>query len=274
MGARPLLRNARHRTMITPIIPPRLRLIHISPSYQTVYLSFEIILEWVLRLKLFSNVHWIGIQIQCSMQTHCFKKTFNLIWIKLKKYLIAEGSSGPNGWARVKSERMYSREPLLRTIFFHSCHLQIARGRPTWNGKHAKHASSRSTIQSVVEGSGWSRVLESPLPTHDLNVFAQRLFPANTWWCWLTCQHSAFHRPTRFETHCDLSASKIDTRISLRCQEALHFIARHWRSTMTAWSRPIIPTYAFWSYFSCWFATMSSNYLKTTQQLRLVFYVQ
>ena len=37
MGARPLLRDARHRTMITPINPPRLRLIHISPSYQTVY---------------------------------------------------------------------------------------------------------------------------------------------------------------------------------------------------------------------------------------------
>jgi len=33
MGARPLLRNARHRTMITPVNPPRLRLIHISPSY-------------------------------------------------------------------------------------------------------------------------------------------------------------------------------------------------------------------------------------------------
>jgi len=48
MGARPLLRNARHRTMITPVNPPCLRLIHISPSYQTVYRSFEIILEWVL----------------------------------------------------------------------------------------------------------------------------------------------------------------------------------------------------------------------------------
>ena len=43
------------------------------------------------------TVYWIGIQIQCSMQTHCFKKTFNLILIKLKKCLIAEGSSGSNG---------------------------------------------------------------------------------------------------------------------------------------------------------------------------------
>ena len=48
MRARPLLRNARHRTMITPVNPARLRLIHISPSYQTAYRSFEIILEWVL----------------------------------------------------------------------------------------------------------------------------------------------------------------------------------------------------------------------------------
>ena len=45
MGARPLLRKVRHRTMITPVNPPRLRLIHISPSYQTVYRF----------LKLFSN---------------------------------------------------------------------------------------------------------------------------------------------------------------------------------------------------------------------------
>ena len=52
MGARPLLRNARHRTMITPVNPPRRRVIHISPSYQTVYRSFEINLEWVLSIGL------------------------------------------------------------------------------------------------------------------------------------------------------------------------------------------------------------------------------
>jgi len=52
MGARPLLRNARHRTMVTPVNPPRLRLIHICPSYPIVYRSFEIILEWVLSIAL------------------------------------------------------------------------------------------------------------------------------------------------------------------------------------------------------------------------------
>ena len=60
-------------------------------------------------------------------------QTFNLIWIILKKYFIAEGSPGSNGWHQVNNERTYSREPLLRTIFFDSRHLQIARGRPTWN---------------------------------------------------------------------------------------------------------------------------------------------
>jgi len=52
MRARPLLRNARHRTMVTPVNPSHLRLIHISPSYQIVYRSFEIILEWVLSIGL------------------------------------------------------------------------------------------------------------------------------------------------------------------------------------------------------------------------------
>ena len=89
MGARPLLRNSRHRTMITPVNPPRLRLIHISPSYQTVYRSFEIILKWVLTIGL-----ELKLNILCKPIA---SKKFNLILIKLKKYLIAEGSSGSNG---------------------------------------------------------------------------------------------------------------------------------------------------------------------------------
>ena len=124
-GARSLLRNARHRTMIMPVNPPRLRHIHISPSYQTVYRSFEIILESVLS---------IGLEFKFNVPCKPIApKIFNLILIKLKKYLIAEGSSGSNGWARVKSERMHSREPLLRTIFSDSRHLQIECGKPTWN---------------------------------------------------------------------------------------------------------------------------------------------
>ena len=45
METRRLLRNARHRAIITPVNPLRTRLIHISPSYKTIYRSFEIILK-------------------------------------------------------------------------------------------------------------------------------------------------------------------------------------------------------------------------------------
>jgi len=67
MITRRLLRNERHRAMITPVSPLLTKLIHISPSYWTIYCSFEIILKMGI-------VHWIGLQIQCSKQTHCFKK--------------------------------------------------------------------------------------------------------------------------------------------------------------------------------------------------------
>ena len=70
MGARPLLRNARHRTMITPVNPPRLRLIHISPSYQTVYRSFEIILEWALSIGLeFKSLFYANPLLQKNIQS-------------------------------------------------------------------------------------------------------------------------------------------------------------------------------------------------------------
>jgi len=41
----PLLRNVRHRAMITPVSPLLTRLIRISPSCWTVHGSFEIIVE-------------------------------------------------------------------------------------------------------------------------------------------------------------------------------------------------------------------------------------
>ena len=55
MGARPLLYNARHRTMIMSVNPPRLRLIHISPSYQTVYRLFKLFLNGYYALDWNSN---------------------------------------------------------------------------------------------------------------------------------------------------------------------------------------------------------------------------
>jgi len=48
--------------MIKPVSSLLTRLIHISPSCWTSYRLFEIV-----------TVRWIGLQIQCSIQLHCFK---------------------------------------------------------------------------------------------------------------------------------------------------------------------------------------------------------
>ena len=58
----PLLSNVRHRSMKTPVSLLLARLVHISPSCWAIYRLFEII-----------TVRWIGLQIQCSIQIHCFK---------------------------------------------------------------------------------------------------------------------------------------------------------------------------------------------------------
>jgi len=50
MRTRPLLRNVRHRTMITPVGPLRCRLIHISPSYWAIYRLFKVIFEWEITI--------------------------------------------------------------------------------------------------------------------------------------------------------------------------------------------------------------------------------
>jgi len=73
---------------VTPVTHPLSRLIHINPSCWIIYRSFEIALEM-------GTVHWIELQIQCSIQIHCFKKTFSPIWI-----ICARESS--NDWAGVK----------------------------------------------------------------------------------------------------------------------------------------------------------------------------
>jgi len=76
----PLLSNVRHRAMLKPGSPLLTRLIHISLSFWTIYRSFEIILE-------LGTVHWIGLQIQCSIQIHCFKKRSVRYELCFKKYL-------------------------------------------------------------------------------------------------------------------------------------------------------------------------------------------
>jgi len=60
MITRRLLCNERHRPMITPVSSLLTTLIHISPSYWTIYCWFEIILQ-------IGTVNWTGLQIQCPI---------------------------------------------------------------------------------------------------------------------------------------------------------------------------------------------------------------
>ena len=117
----------------------------ISPSWWTIYRSFEIILKM-------GTVHWIGLQIQCSIQIHCFKKNPVRYQLCFKKYFSAYGSSGINGWARVKRERRKSRERLLRTILFYSGHLQHERERPDME---RKYMNSDNAQRKETELTSW-----------------------------------------------------------------------------------------------------------------------
>jgi len=81
-----LLCYARHKPMMTPISPLRTRLIDFSPSYWTIFCSFEIILKWELSIGVDFKVNVLcksiaSRNIQCDMN-YIFKNT-----------LIAEGSS-------------------------------------------------------------------------------------------------------------------------------------------------------------------------------------
>ena len=107
---------------VTPVSHPLTRLIHISPSCWAIYRSFEITLE-------IGTSHWIELQIQRSIQIHCFKKTFSSIWIML-------ALEKSNEWARVKRKRTKSWERLLLTILLYSSHLQHERERPDIERKY------------------------------------------------------------------------------------------------------------------------------------------
>jgi len=99
----PLLSNVRHKAIITPVRPPLARLIHISPSCWTIYRLFEIILEMV-------TVHWIELQIQCSIQVHCFKKHSVRYELCFKKYLTADMER-----KYMNSDKVQTKEPELTT---------------------------------------------------------------------------------------------------------------------------------------------------------------
>jgi len=53
-------------------------------------------------------VIWIGLQIKCSIQIHCFNKHSVRHELCIKKYLIAEGSSSCNLWESKARENAYS----------------------------------------------------------------------------------------------------------------------------------------------------------------------
>jgi len=76
----PLLRNARHNAMVTPVSLLRTRLIHIITRVAVqFYASFEIILEWELS---------IGLEFKSNVLCKSIaSKIFNLIWIIFLKLL-------------------------------------------------------------------------------------------------------------------------------------------------------------------------------------------
>ena len=114
MMTSPLLSNIRHRAMITPVSPLLTRLIHISPSCWTIYRPFEIILEMV-------TVYWIGLQIQCTIQIHCFKR-HSVRSELFNKILYCIGQLGL-WWTSPSKARAKWRERLLRSIS--CCFIQI-----------------------------------------------------------------------------------------------------------------------------------------------------
>jgi len=125
-----------HRAMLTPVSPLLARLIHISPRCWTIYRSFENILGT-------GSVPWIGLQIQCSIQIHCFKKHSVRYELCFKKYLIAQGSSGSDGWTRVKRKRTKSRERLPPIAYGGGGHCAMA---PPSNPKNKKIYKQYSAV--------------------------------------------------------------------------------------------------------------------------------
>jgi len=79
--------------MIIPVCLLHAGLIHISPSYWTIYHLFKIILEWELfidSIQIQHSMQKCWIQIQHSMQNHFFKKHSIRYELYFKKHLIVE----------------------------------------------------------------------------------------------------------------------------------------------------------------------------------------
>ena len=86
------------------------------------------------------------------------QKTFNLIWINFN-YLIAEGSSGSNGLARVKRERTYSWEPLLcyekYFLIYVICKVNTEVQHETKIYEHWQDPMERARVNNFNQWRGW-----------------------------------------------------------------------------------------------------------------------
>ena len=122
---------------------------------------------------------------------------------------------------------------------------------------------------------------ESPLPTLDLNVFAQGLCAANTCWCWLTCPHSALHRSIRSASKRQLKykrtmtviSNRIVTQISLGCQVTVLYYRAAWGKRGNCLPTNDNPDLWFLVRFLQLLCNSLIQLIETTQLLRLVFYV-
>ena len=131
MMTSPLLSNIRHRTMITPVSPLLTRLIHISPSCWTIYRPFEIIREMV-------TVHWIGLQIQCTIQIHCFKRHSVRYELCFKKYLVARAARTLMDEPEQSASEVERTPTAIDSLLFYSGHKQHERERPDMEQKYMK----------------------------------------------------------------------------------------------------------------------------------------
>jgi len=128
------------RAMITPVSPRLAMLIHISTSCWTICRSFEIILEM-------GTVRWIALQIQRSIQIHCFKKHSVRFELCFKIYFIASGGfrvGGPE--AKLKRGAFwwrYHTQPTVIITFdmpkIRPPKYMFLRLRHNWNSRRRKY---------------------------------------------------------------------------------------------------------------------------------------
>ena len=194
MGTPPLLCNARHRTMVTPVNLLRFRLIHISPSYWTVYRSLEIILECVLSIGL-------EFKSKCSMQTHCTSKKHS-IWYELNwKTINCRGQLGLQ-WISPSKEQanVFERTVSTNDIFLFTSAANWTRktdmkrkyehwqdpmekawvnNRNQWSGWWHKHAKQARSCYNIKRSRRLGLIPSAGIATADtwFKCFCKKTFP-------------------------------------------------------------------------------------------------